>query len=94
MPRLIDISIRVRTFIAFGVVLLVTIGLGSFALIQIAVVDRASNDLGGKAMPSLFQSSEMLTAVLNFRRKEANRLEGLMEKFSKKANDIRKVYQV
>lgn len=104
MPRLIDISIRVRTFIAFGMVLLVTIGLGSFALIQIAVVDRASNDLGGKAMPSLFQSSEMLNAVINFRREEANRIlsvtqedaryrEGLMEKYSKKATDIRNTYQ-
>jgi len=57
MPHLVDMSIRVRTFVAFGLVLLVTIGLGSFALIQIAVVDRAANDLGGKAMPELFQSS-------------------------------------
>jgi methyl-accepting chemotaxis protein len=104
MRRLIDTSIRVRTFIAFGMVLLVTIGLGSFALIQIAVVDRATNDLGGKAMPSLLQSSEMLNAVINFRREEANRLlsvtqedalhrEGLMEKLSKKATDTRKAYQ-
>jgi methyl-accepting chemotaxis protein len=104
MPRLIDTSIRVRTFIAFAMVLLVTIGLGSFALIQIAVVDRATNDLGGKAMPSLLQSSEMLNAVINFRREEANRLlsvtqedalhrEGLMEKLSKKATDTRKAYQ-
>jgi methyl-accepting chemotaxis protein len=104
MPRLIDMSIRVRTFVAFGMVLLVTIGLGSFALVQIAVVDRASHDLGGEAMPSLFQSSEMLNAVINFRREEANRLlsvtqedaryrEGLMETYSKKATDIRKTYQ-
>ncbi len=104
MPRLIDMSIRVRTFVAFGMVLLVTIGLGSLALVQIAVVDRASHDLGGEAMPSLFQSSEMLNAVINFRREEANRLlsvtqedaryrEGLMETYSKKATDIRKTYQ-
>jgi methyl-accepting chemotaxis protein len=104
MRRLIDTSIRVRTFIAFGMVLLVTIGLGSFALVQIAAVDRATNDLGGKAMPSLFQSSEMLISVINFRREEANRLlsvtpedaryrEELMEKLSKRATDIRKAYQ-
>ena len=104
MPQLVDISIRVLTFIAFGLVLLVTIGLGSFALVQIAVVDRAANDLGGKAMPALFQSSEMLNAVINFRREEANRLlsvtpedgryrEGLMDKYATKAVDIRKTYQ-
>ncbi|KJC41359.1 methyl-accepting chemotaxis protein [Bradyrhizobium sp. LTSP857] len=104
MPHLVDISIRVRTFIAFGLVLLVTIGLGSFALVQIAAVDRAANDLGGKAMPALFQSSEMLNAVVNFRREEANRLlsvtpedgryrEGLMDKYATKAVDIRKTYQ-
>jgi len=104
MPHLVDMSIRVRTFVAFGLVLLVTIGLGSFALIQIAVVDRAANDLGGKAMPALFQSSEMLNAVINFRREEANRLlsvtpedgryrEGLMDKYATKAVDVRKTYQ-
>jgi len=104
MPHLVDMSIRVRTFVAFGLVLLVTIGLGSFALIQIAVVDRAANDLGGKAMPALFQSSEMLNAVINFRREEANRFlsvtpedgryrEGLMDKYATKAVDVRKTYQ-
>jgi methyl-accepting chemotaxis protein len=104
MPHLIDMSIRVRTFIAFGLVLLVTIGLGSFALVEIAAVDRAANDLGGKAMPALFQSGEMLNAVINFRREEANRLlsvtpedgryrEGLMDKYATKATDARKAYQ-
>jgi methyl-accepting chemotaxis protein len=104
MSRIIDISIRVRTLFAFGMVLLVTVGLGSFALIQIAAVEKAAGDLGGKAMPALLQSGEILRSVINFRREEANRLlsvteedaryrEGLMENYAKKATDARKNYQ-
>lgn len=104
MPRFVDISIRVRTFVAFGLVLLVTVGLGTFALNQISVISEASSDLGGKSMPSLFQSGEMLRAVINFRREEANRLlsvskddgryrEGLMDGYSEKAAHFRKLYQ-
>jgi methyl-accepting chemotaxis protein len=104
MSRIIDISIRVRTLFAFGMVLLVTVGLGSFALIQIAAVEKAAGDLGGKAMPALLQSGEILRSVINFRREEANRLlsvteedaryrEGLMEDYAKKTTDARKNYQ-
>jgi methyl-accepting chemotaxis protein len=104
MSRIIDISIRVRTLFAFGMVLLVTVGLGSFALIQISAVEKAAGDLGGKAMPALLQSGEILRSVINFRREEANRLlsvteedaryrEGLMENYAKKATDARKNYQ-
>jgi methyl-accepting chemotaxis protein len=104
MSRIIDISIRVRTLFAFGMVLLVTVGLGSFALIQISAVEKAAGDLGGKAMPALLQSGEILRSVINFRREEANRLlsvteedaryrEGLMENYAKKTTDARKNYQ-
>jgi methyl-accepting chemotaxis protein len=104
MSRIIDISIRVRTLFAFGMVLLVTVGLGSFALIQISAVENAAGDLGGKAMPALLQSGEILRSVINFRREEANRLlsvteedaryrEGLMENYAKKTTDARKNYQ-
>ena len=74
MVRLVDISLRVRILAAFGLVLLVTLGFGGFALKELALVDRASDDLGGSAMPSLFQSSQMLRGAVNFRRQEANRL--------------------
>jgi methyl-accepting chemotaxis protein len=96
-------SLRVRTFTAFGLVLLVTIGLGIFALYQLSVVDAASDDLGGKAMPSLSQSSAILRNVINFRREEANRLlsvteedgrhrEQLMEDYSNAAKKVRAQY--
>src|SRR5882724_4613033 len=74
MPSFVDMSLRIRTFLAFGLLLLVTMGLGFFALYQLAAVDRASTALGGKAMPSLFQSSQTLRMVINFRREQANRL--------------------
>jgi methyl-accepting chemotaxis protein len=103
MPRFIDMSLRVRTFAAFGLVLLVTIGLGIFALYQLGIVVSASNDLGGKAMPSLSQSSQILVDVINFRREEANRLlsvtdedglhrEKLMADYSDHAKKIRAQY--
>ena len=103
MRRLIDMSLHIRTFAAFGLVLLVTIGLGVFALNEIGVIDQASHDLGGQAMPSLFQSSEISRAVINFRREEANRLlsvtdedgryrEGLMEDYAKRASNARQRY--
>jgi methyl-accepting chemotaxis protein len=103
MRRLIDMSLHIRTFAAFGLVLLVTIGLGVFALNEIGVIDQASHDLGGQAMPSLFQSSEISRAVINFRREEANRLlsvtdedgryrEGLMEEYAKRASNARQRY--
>ena len=103
MRRLIDMSLHVRTFAAFGLVLLVTIGLGVFALNEIGVIDQASHDLGGQAMPSLFQSSEISRAVINFRREEANRLlsvtdedgryrEGLMDDYAKRASGARQRY--
>src|SRR5476651_2405790 len=104
MPRFIDMSLRVRTFTAFGLVLLVTIGLGIFSLYQLMAVDRASSDLGDKAMPSLFQSGQVLRMVINFRREEANRLlsvteedglyrEKLMKDYSDKALSIRAQYR-
>jgi len=105
MVRLVDISLRVRIFAAFGLVLLVTLGFGGFALNQLAIVDRASSDLGGSAMPSLFQSSQMLRAVVNFRREEANRLlsptdedaayrEKNMADWAKQAGALRAQYQL
>src|SRR5882757_1760127 len=97
-------SLRVRTFLAFGLVLLVTLGLGIFALYQLVVVDAASTELGGKAMPSLFQSSQTLRMVINFRREEANRLlsvadedrtyrEKLMNDYSNQAKAFRAQYR-
>ena len=103
MRRLIDMSLHIRTFTAFGLVLLVTIGLGAFALDEIGIIDQASHDLGGQAMPSLFQSSEISRAVINFRREEANRLlsvtdedgrsrEKLMDDYAARASSARQRY--
>src|SRR5579859_2573896 len=105
MVRFVDISLRARIFAAFALVLLVTLGFGAFALTELAVVTRASNDLGGDAMPSLFQSSQMLNAAVNFRREEANRLlslsaedsayrEANMAKWARQAADIRAQYKI
>ena len=103
MRRLIDMSLHIRTFTAFGLVLLVTIGLGAFALDEIGIIDQASHELGGQAMPSLFQSSEISRAVINFRREEANRLlsvtdedgrsrEKLMDDYAARASSARQRY--
>src|SRR4051812_44980691 len=104
MPGFIDMSLGVLTFLAFGLLLLVTMGLGFFDLYQLAAVDRASTALGGKAMPSLFQSSQTLRMVINFRREEANRLlsvtdddrayrERLMNDYSNQAKAFRAQYR-
>ena len=93
MERLANVSLFVRTILTFGMVLVVTIALGAFALVEISTVDRASTNLGKFAMPSLVQSSEMLNSLVNLRREEANRLlsvttkdaeyrEQLMEKYA------------
>src|SRR5271156_2795434 len=103
MPRFIDMSLRLRTFLAFGLILLVTIGLGGFALYQLSVVDAASDALGAKAMPSLSESGQILRSVINFRREEANRLlsvteedgryrEKLMGDYSDLAKKMRALY--
>ena len=72
MPRFIDMSLRLRTFLAFGLVLLVTLGFGAFSLYQLMVVDEASIHLGDEAMPSLFESGTTLRSLINMRREEAN----------------------
>ena len=93
MERLANVSLFVRTILTFGMVLVVTMALGAFALVVISTVDRDSTNLGKFAMPSLVQSSEMLNSVVNLRREEANRLlsvtakdaeyrETLMEKYA------------
>src|SRR5215471_21380922 len=93
MERLANVSLFVRTILTFGMVLVVTIALGAFALIEISTIDRASTNLGKFAMPSLVQSSDMLNSLVNLRREEANRLlsvttkdaeyrESLMDKYA------------
>ena len=105
MVRFVDISLRARIFAAFALILLVTLGFGAFALTELSVVTRASGDLGGDAMPSLFQSSQMLNAAVNFRREEANRLlslsaedsayrEANIAKWSKHAGEVRAQYKI
>lgn len=56
MPRLVDISIRVRIFAAFGLVLLVTLALGGFGLAQLTTISRAADVVAGNALPSVFSS--------------------------------------
>src|SRR5271170_7096221 len=104
MPRLTDMSRRIRTFIAFGLVLLVSIGLGTFSFYQLVAIDRASSELADKVMSSLFQSGQVLRMVINFRREEANRLlsltaedgllrEKLMQDYAEQATAIRSQYR-
>jgi len=72
MPRFIDMSLRLRTFLAFGLVLLVTIAFGGFSLYQLMTVDEASTVLGDQAMPSLYESGQTLRSLINIRREQAN----------------------
>jgi methyl-accepting chemotaxis protein len=74
MPHIANVSIRVRTLLTFGMVLAITIGLGSFAIYNIATIELAANNLGANAMPSLVRANAMLSSIINFRREEANRL--------------------
>lgn len=103
MVRLANVSLFVRTILTFGMVLVVTIALGVFALTEISTIDRASTNLGKYAMPSLVQSSEMLNSLVNLRREEANRLlsvtpkdaeyrESLMEKYASMTANARNRY--
>ncbi|WP_044561736.1 methyl-accepting chemotaxis protein [Azospirillum sp. B4] len=68
MPRLVDLSLRTRIFAAFTLVLVVTLGLGAFALERLSTIERAAAELGGDAMPSIVASNELLQAVLETRR--------------------------
>ena len=103
MERVANVSLFVRTILTFGMVLVVTIALGVFALIEISTIDGASTNLGKYAMPSLVQSSEMLNSLVNLRREEANRLlsvtpkdaeyrESLMEKYAGMTANARSRY--
>src|SRR5690348_16787842 len=104
MERLANVSLFVRTILTFGMVLVVTMALGAFALVEISTIDRASTNLGKFAMPSLIQSSEMLNSLVNLRREEANRLlsvtakdaeyrESLMEKYAGMTANARNRYR-
>jgi len=104
MTYLSNISIRLRTFIAFGMVLLVTVGSGTFSFYQLVAIDNASTDLAENKMTSLFQSGQILRMVINFRREEANRLlsvsdddgkyrEKLMQDYARQAMAIRAEYR-
>jgi methyl-accepting chemotaxis protein len=104
MPRLTDMSLGIRTIIAFGLVLFVTIGLGAFSFYQLVAIDRASSELADKVMSSLFQSGQVLRMVINFRREEANRLlsltaddgrlrEKLMQDYAEQVTAIRSQYR-
>ncbi|MEA1675854.1 methyl-accepting chemotaxis protein [Nitrospirillum sp. BR 11163] len=68
MPRLVDLSLRTRIFSAFALVLLVTLGLGLFALERLSRIERAAADLGTDALPSIVASNELLQGVLEARR--------------------------
>ncbi|TWB35138.1 methyl-accepting chemotaxis protein [Nitrospirillum pindoramense] len=68
MPRLVDLSLRTRIFWAFALVLLVTLGLGLFALERLSRIERAAADLGTDALPSIVASNELLQGVLEARR--------------------------
>jgi len=74
MKSLVNVPLGVRVFGAFGLVLFVTLALGLFSIVELAVVNRASDALGGEAMPSLHDSGQLLASVINFRREEANRI--------------------
>jgi len=104
MSRLANVSILVRTILAFGLVLLVTMGLGAFFLKEVSLIEQAASGLGGHAMPSLSQAGEMLNSVVNSRREEANRLlsvtaddagyrESLIQGYVEKARKARALYQ-
>ncbi|ACJ00433.1 methyl-accepting chemotaxis protein, putative [Rhodospirillum centenum SW] len=71
MPRLVDISIRVRIFAAFGLVLLVTLALGGFGLAQLSTISRAADVVAGNSLPSVVGSNGILKGVLNYRRHQA-----------------------
>ncbi|MEE3625427.1 methyl-accepting chemotaxis protein [Nitrospirillum sp. BR 11752] len=68
MPRLVDFSLRTRIFWAFALVLLVTLGLGLFALERLSRIEAAAADLGTDALPSIVASNELLQGVLEARR--------------------------
>ncbi|MFC7331600.1 methyl-accepting chemotaxis protein [Rhodocista pekingensis] len=68
MPRLVDISIRVRIFAAFGLVLFVTLGLGGFGLAQLTRIDDAADVVVGNSLPSVIESNAILKDVINYRR--------------------------
>ncbi|MDZ5648287.1 methyl-accepting chemotaxis protein [Nitrospirillum sp. BR 11828] len=68
MPRLVDLSLRTRIFWAFALVLLVTLGLGLFALERLSRIEQAAADLGTDALPSIVASDELLQGVLEARR--------------------------
>jgi methyl-accepting chemotaxis protein len=104
MPHIANVSIRVRTFLTFGMVLAITIGLGSFAIYNIATIELAANKLGANAMPSLVRANLMLSSIINFRREEANRLlsatpedqkyrEKLMKDYADKVEKARTAYR-
>jgi methyl-accepting chemotaxis protein len=104
MPNITNVSIRVRTFLTFGMVLAITIGLGSFAIYNIARIELAANNLGANAMPSLVRANLMLSSIINFRREEANRLlstaledskyrERLMKDYADKVEIARAAYR-
>ncbi|MBB6255037.1 methyl-accepting chemotaxis protein [Nitrospirillum iridis] len=68
MPRLVDLSLRIRISVAFSLVLVVTLALGGFALERLSKIEHAAADLGGDAMPSIVASNELLQAMLEARR--------------------------
>src|ERR1700751_3182968 len=92
MPHVTNVSIRVRTFLTFGMVLAITIGLGSFAIYSIAAIEGAANDLGANAMASLVRANVMLSSIINFRREEANRLLSFAPEDAKHREELMKDY--
>lgn len=71
MPRLVDVSIRIRIFAAFGLVLFVTLALGGFGLVQLSRIDDAADVVVGNSLPSVSESNAILKGVLNYRRHQA-----------------------
>ncbi|WP_114391605.1 methyl-accepting chemotaxis protein [Oleisolibacter albus] len=71
MAHLSDLPIRIRIFLAFGLVMLVTLGLGAFALWQLRTINDAADRVVLRSLPSVITSNLMLEDVLDFRRNQA-----------------------
>ncbi|WP_114395061.1 methyl-accepting chemotaxis protein [Oleisolibacter albus] len=71
MVNVTDFTIRTRIFATFGLILLICLGLGGFARMQLSTIRAAVDVVAGNSLPSVVKSNAMLKAALNYRRYQA-----------------------
>jgi methyl-accepting chemotaxis protein len=65
---MVQLSIRAKLLLAFGVLLLTNVGLGAFSMQRMAALDATVEQLGTDSMPSIVATSDLNTGMLTLRR--------------------------